>query len=789
MRLPQSLLALAGIFLADAAFGQAVPSSEPSSTHIFPAGGRRGTVVKVRVGGECLPPGMNIKILGEGVTGPSVLGKEVKARYEPSLRRVPRDADAVGASMSYPREFEASLTIAPNAEPGVRFWSVSGAWGGTRPRPFLVGELPEFVETEPNSQPELAERITLPVVVNGQISGERDQDFFVFSAKAGDVVVCDVMAARIGSPLEPVIAILDTLGNRQEVQEIRVGNDPVVSFRVPISGDYRIHVANLSYYGGPAYVYRITVSTRPYAAFAFPAGGPAGQTRALEVFTPTGTGLFRAAKKEIAFPQKPGPFHTRDGLVLVAGELPEIVETDDNHSFQSAMDLKLPVTVNARFLKAGEEDWFRFTAKKNDRFTIACGPWPPASAAVPLLTIHDPTGGVLAKIDGARTPDPALEIDWQAPADGAFRLRLRDFQHRSGGGPEFVYRLTVRPAQPSFSLRLETDYVNVVQGGKTEIDLLVKRMGGFTGPIDLSAEGLPEGVRIEPAHVAGDQTRVKLALLAKDAARPTDAVVRIIGKALVAGKSTSCTATVSSIGSEGDALHLTIQHKPIFRLSCKETYQYAPRGSIHPYLMKIERFDDFNGPIVLQLCDRQVQDLDGVEILETVVPPGAKEAMNLIYFPETMHASVQAHSRPYAQAYATFTDNWGQKQVLLAVSTHRCMVRTLPPVVKLRSITKEIVVRPGEVAECVLALERNSTFTGPAEVALMDSPGLTAPKVQIEPDQNEAVLRIRISRDMRKMDSHVLRFRATGRLAAGETAITEATVAVRIEIPAKGIGP
>lgn len=780
MRLPKSILSLAGIFLACPAWGQAVPSSEPSSTHIFPAGGRRGTVVKVRVGGECLPPGMNFKVVGAGVTGQSILGPEVKARYEPSLRRVPRDGDAVGAAMSYPREFDAALNISPDAELGTSFWRVWGAWGGTRPRPFLVGDLPEFIETEPNSQPELAERIALPVVVNGQIAGERDQDFFVFHAQAGAVVVCDVMAARIGSPLEPVLTITDAQGNRMEVQETRVGNDPVISFLVPASGDYRMHVANLSFHGGPAYVYRITVSTRPYAAFAFPPAGRAGATRIVEVFTPTGTGSYHATRHKTTFPQKAGPFHTADGLALIAGALPEIVATNDNHAFQSAMDLTVPVAVSGRFLKADEEDWFRFTAKKGESFTIACAAWPPASAAVPLLAIHDPSGAKLAMAGSAEAPDQGLVIDWRTPADGVYRLRVRDLQHGSRGGPEFIYRLTVHPARPNFSLRLASDYVNVVQGGKTAIDLLVQRSGGFTGPIELTADGLPDGVRLESAHIADNQTRVRLALAATGDGRPADAVTRLIGTATIAGKKSIRSATVSSFGFEGTALHVTVQHKPIFRLSCKEAYQYTPRGSIHPYLMKIERFDNFKGPIVLQLCDRQVQDLDGVEILETVIPAGATEATNLIYFPETMHASVQAHSRPYAQAYASFTDKWGQRQVLLAVSTHRCMVRTLPPVVKLRALTKEIVVRPGETAKCVLTLERTS-FNGPADVVLMECPGFTAAKVHMQPDQKEAVLRVQLSRDARDLGGRVLRFRGTGSLADGGTALSEATVAVEID--------
>src|SRR5436305_12543710 len=86
------------------AWGQAVPSKEPSGTHIFPAGGRRGTVVPVRVGAECLPPGANLHVRGAGVTAPAILGPRASARYEPSPRRPPADADG-GAQITYPKEW------------------------------------------------------------------------------------------------------------------------------------------------------------------------------------------------------------------------------------------------------------------------------------------------------------------------------------------------------------------------------------------------------------------------------------------------------------------------------------------------------------------------------------------------------------------------------------------------------------------------------------------------------------------------------------------------------------
>ena len=780
MRTNRSLLVLAALVTTvTSAWGQAVPSREPSGTHIFPAGARRGTVVKVRVGGECLPPGMGFHLIGDGVSAPPILGPEVKARYEPSARRPPRDADGIGAAMAYPREWESEITVSADAAPGMRFWRVSGGWGGTRPRPFLVGELPEFIETEPNSRPERAERVTLPVVVNGQIAGERDEDYFVFAATAGEVVVGDVMAARISSPLDPVVTITNAGGVRMPVQEVRVGSDPVVAFRVPATGDYRLHVANLGFPGGPAYVYRITLSTTAYAPFAFPAAGRIGETRDVELYTLTGTDTFRVVKEKLTFPDAAGPFRHRGVTPFFAGTWPDIANPGTKGTAAAALEVTPPITISGRFLTTDAEDWYRFAAKKGEAFTIAGEPFPRDSAALPAITILDPAGTELRTASAAMSPERTAVIEWTAPADGSYRLRLRDLQHGTRGGPEFIYRLTVRPAVPDFALRLDPDSINVVQGGKTEIDLIVHRRGGFAGPIDLTAAGLPDGVTLEPARVPEGLSRVKLGVSAKADVRPADVAVSITGRATLAGKAIERRATVTTFDRDGTSLYLTVQHKPVFRLTCNEAYQYAHRGTIYPYAVAVERLDGFDGPITLQLCDRQVQDLDGIDMVESVIPSGVKEAKTLIYLPETMYAGVQHHSRPYAQGYATFTDKWGQKQTLLAVCDKRCMVRTLPPVAKLRAVTSEVEARPGAVLTCKLVLDRTSTFTGPATVELVALPGFTAEPVRLKEGEKQVAVTVRVGEGIRLPPDVALKFRATGNLPSGATLVTEATIAVR----------
>ncbi len=711
---------------------QAVPSKEPSSTHIFPAGGRRGTVVPVRIGTEAMPPSANLRLWGDGVRGTELLGERSKPRYEPSARRPPRDADGVGANMSYPTEWGSEFAIAADAPLGTAAWRVTCGWGGTRIRPFLIGDLPEFIEAESNSTADRAERVTLPITINGQIAGERDIDCFVFSATSGQVVVVDVFAARIGSPLDPVVELYSAGGRRVPAETHRVAGDNVLSFRVPTAEDYVLQIANVSFRGGPEFVYRVTLSD-------------VGQVSNLPV---------------------------SDGQV-------------ENLPHDTL--LALPATIQSRFLKANSEDVFRIAVKKDELVAIECRPASAASVAMPMISIEDSTGRTLAKASSVESSDRECSLEWRAPADGEYRLRVRDLQHGTRGGPEFGYRLLVRQAQPDFQLSLSAEYANVTQGNRTDLDLAVKRFGGFTGPIELSIAGLPDGVTFEPLQVAENQTSLKLVLKTIDDTRPTDATLRITGKAMIVNQPVEHLANVASLGEATAAIantvQLTVQHKPIFKLTCNEAYQYGHRGTIYPYAMQIERLSGFDGEIHLQLCERQVQDLDGIEVVETLIPPGVTEFKNRVYLPETMHSSVQHHCRPYSQAWATFTDKWGQRQSMLSICDKRNMIRTMPTVVKLKSLDEHVVFRPGATVHCQLVLDRTANFEGAMEIELIEPAartGFMAERVRIEPGQTRAEISIRIDNSATGPPDLSLRFRAVGQLHEDVTVISEAVVPVRV---------
>ncbi len=724
-------LTLAVTLSAQSLSAQAVPSKEPSSTHIFPAGGRRGTVVPVRIGTEAMPPSANLRLWGEGVRAAELLGERVKQRYEPSARRPPRDADGVGANMSYPTEWRSEFAIAADAPLGAAAWRVTCGWGGTRVRPFVIGDLPEFIEAESNSTVDRAERVTLPVTINGQIAGERDIDCFVFSATSEQVVIADVHAARIGSPLDPVVELSAADGRRVRAEVRRAADDNVLLFRIPVAGDYVLQVANVSFQGGPEFVYRVNLSD-------------VGQVSNL-----------------------PGS----DGQV---------------ENLPHDKPLTLPTTIQGRFLKATSEDTFRIAAKNDEFVAIECRPASASSIAMPIIALEEATGRALAKASSAESADRACLIEWKAPADGEYQLRVRDLQYGSRGGPEFAYRLSVRPAQQDFQLSLSADFANVTQGNRTDLDLTIKRFGGFTGPIDLSIAGLPEGVTFEPPRIADNQTSLKLVFKAIDDTRPTDATLRLSGKAMIANQPVEHVANVASLAEAAiaNSVQLTVQHKPIFKLTCNEAYQYGHRGTIYPYAMQIERLGGFDGEIHVQLCERQVQDLDGIEVVETLIPPRGTEFKNLVYLPETMHASVQHHCRPYSQAWATFTDKWGQRQTMLSICDKRNMIRTMPTVVKLKSLDEAVTARLGSIVRCQLVVDRTPNFDGAMEIELVEPEarsGFIAERVRIEAGQTRAEVAIRLGDSVNLPPDLSFKFRAVGQLREDVKVISEVAVPVRIE--------
>ena len=792
-----SCLWLIAMFLmVEQATAQPKPGYEPTSTHIFPAGGRRGTVIRVRVGGECLPPGVKFRVEGrQNWSESKILTERSSDHGEPSPRRKPTEVP-----VTYPKEWESQIALAADVPLGPVYWRLSCAQGGTCFRPFIVGDLPEFIESVSNSSLAAADSVKLPVTLNGQINGERDVDYFCFTAFTGDVISCEVLARRLGSPLDPTVAIVDEQGRELAVDRVFMGSDPVLAARINSTGRYFLRVANVSFHGNCSYVYRINLSTLPFVYSAFPAGGRAGTTRDVILFAISGIGTPLEIKKRFVFPQVPPTAHIYQAswlaneIPLGLDDVPNRIEVEPNDERPAAMDLSLPVTLDGRFLSNRDVDWFRFPLKQDDKISINCRTDQLSSSSIPTIALFDADGKELAKSLSLEARQGTCRIDWQAPKSARYFVRVRDLQYGTQSGPDFVYRMSLRRSHPDFKLLLSSSCINIVRGSKTETDVTLKRLDGFSGSIELKVEGLPAGVKVETTTIAADENVAKMVFSAPDTTPVGDIPLRIIGRSQLGDDVLEHRAVARHLGVDGEGgsigsatlerIYLTVNHQPGFRLYCSEAYQYAHRGSVMLYPMQIERINGFEGQITLQIGDRQNRDLDGVEMIEVTIPPGTTEALLPIYLPETMHINVQSQSQLYCQGYASFTDEQNRSQSFLTLSEKRNMLRTMPPLVKLKALQERVTVVPGREVPLPLRLEWTKVFDGFMDIELLDSgtSKISANSIQVPAGETDVQMLLHVPEDCEANGTSIC-FRATGLLDDGTRLVSETNLAVVIGEP------
>lgn len=135
--------------------------------------------------------------------------------------------------------------------------------------PFALDSLPETFDKEPNDSSSAAQKVTLPVIVNGRIDKKGDWDVFEFQGKAGQDLVAEVQARRLESPMDPVLKITGPDGKMLAFNDDYedAGNgvnthhaDSYATLKLPTDGAYRVHISDTVRGGGEEYGYRLRIS-------------------------------------------------------------------------------------------------------------------------------------------------------------------------------------------------------------------------------------------------------------------------------------------------------------------------------------------------------------------------------------------------------------------------------------------------------------------------------------------------------------------------------------------------
>jgi len=122
---------------------------------------------------------------------------------------------------------------------------------------FRKSDLPNYIEQAQLVDWPAESALPLPQAFNGVVGAEREEDWYLFSAKKGEVWEFETFAQRLGSGCDPVIDIFKSDRSHVAGNDDSRGADAWMRFPVPEDGNYYLRVRDHLSRGQADFFYRI----------------------------------------------------------------------------------------------------------------------------------------------------------------------------------------------------------------------------------------------------------------------------------------------------------------------------------------------------------------------------------------------------------------------------------------------------------------------------------------------------------------------------------------------------
>jgi hypothetical protein len=563
-------LALTGaLAINQATFGQATPEGAqpmPRLLTIMPLGGKIGTDVEVTLGGTDIEDPEKLLFNHPGIKAEPIIPPDPPAPA-PGKPAPPK-----------PGVTKFKVTIPADVPIGIYDVRVANKWGVSNPRAFVLGDINEVLEKEPNNDVQEAQRVELNTTINGSIAAPTDVDYFVFTAKKGQRIVLSCLASSVDSRLHAGLEVYDAKGKLITSNRNYNRYDALCDLMPTEDGDFHVRLFEFTHtQGTPEHFYRLTIGTAPWIEAVHPCvlepGKPTQVTiygrnlpggkpepglssddAPLEKITVTITPPVDSSQLNYSGFLPPSAaqlegFEYRikndtgwsNPFLLTFARAPLVVDSDAVKTPEMPQAITVPCEIAGHLEKARARDWYQFNAKKGETYNIELLSDRLGAPAFMYFQLKNGDGkqAIMESADSqnmlnlkfyTRNEDPQ-PYKFTVPADGKYLLLVSSRTADRVFGPRQYYRLRITPDQPDFQLVVmaypesRPDGNTLGQGGSLKLDVLAWRHEGLNSEIALSVEGLPPGISCPPQSIGPNQRQAPLVLTAAaDAAAWTGAV-------------------------------------------------------------------------------------------------------------------------------------------------------------------------------------------------------------------------------------------------------------------------
>ena len=706
-------------------------ATAPRLNTVSPPGGQRGTEVELKLSGERLHDAQEVVL------------------FHPGIEVLKLDENKTNS-------FRARLKISPDCQLGEHHIRVRAASGLSEVRTFFVGPFATTNETEPNNEMEKAQLVSQNSTVNASGGGE-DLDFYRIPAKKGDRISVEVEAVRLGRALlDPNITLQAPDGKVLATCDdtALLAQDASFSVIAPADGDYVLQVRDSTYTGQADTPYRLHVGSFPRPTAVFPAGGKAGEKLTVKFVGDAG-GEF---SQEVALPAEPqekfGVYPEQNGLLspspnwMRVSTFENVIENEDNNSREKASGSSspAPLALNGILAKLGDEDWFRFTARKGQALEVNVFARRIRSPVDSVVEVFDSKGNSLGQNDDGPGSDSSLKFT--PAADGEHFVKVRD--HLKRGGADFIYRVEIAAVQPSLAVSIpqvarndsqSRQYIAVPKGNRFGT-LIAARRNNFGGDLTFQLEGLPSGVKMDADIMAGKVDAMSLVFEASEDAPVAGKLLDLVATSTDTNNPVrgSFRHTLEFINGPNntfyyqtqlDKLHVAVVDAVPFRIEIEEPKVPLVQSGSMALKVKAVREKGFDEPITIKM----IWNPPGVtSATDVTIPKGETSGIC------QLNASGNADLRGWRIAVlGSATVNGGQ----VFVSSQLAKLEVAEPY--LSGKIETVSTAPGRSTNVICKLEQKKPFAGKAKIKLVGLPEkVTAPEVEISSADTEAVFPVTV---------------------------------------------